>query len=285
MNSIERVKFAKIIRFGNSEYSESNNFFRTYNQSFAGEEFMQSQKILAFSDFLARPPKSYHEIAQFLVMNTFNNENCLAIFIGELIETGVVCPLGGFGWEANTFDSFPDLPIQSNVPITDAIRTNEIIVLKNDASLGSTYPIKWPSQTSMEWVSGVAIPVYPIGGMAFYSSREIELTESMKVFFIAIGSLLGLYASRIPKALVEVAISAKQKMDLPPVPLSDRQLVIAGLLERGYNNSQIGIEIGYSESLIRQETVAIYRKLKVSGRQAMQAIRTLNLEAEAEAEK
>jgi len=110
------------------------------------------------------------------------------------------------------------------------------------------------------------------------------LTESMKIFFVAIGSLLGLYASRLPKALVEVALSTKQKIDLPPVPLSDRQLVIAGLLERGYNNSQIGLEIGYSESLIRQETVAIYRKLKVTGRQAMQAIRTLNLEAEAEAE-
>lgn len=83
---------------------------------------------------------------------------------------------------------------------------------------------------------------------------------------------------------MEVALNAKQKIDLPSVPLSDRQLVIAGLLERGFNNSQIGLEIGYSESLIRQETVAIYRKLKVTGRQAMQAIRTLNLEAEAEAE-
>ena len=58
----------------------------------------------------------------------------------------------------------------------------------------------------------------------------------------------------------------------------DSQLVIAGLLERGYNNAEIGLEIGYSESLIRQETVAIYRKLNVTGRKAMQAIRTLHLE-------
>jgi DNA-binding NarL/FixJ family response regulator len=77
-----------------------------------------------------------------------------------------------------------------------------------------------------------------------------------------------------------VALSVKEKIDLPQVPLSDRQLVIAGLLERGFNNSQIGLEIGYSESLIRQETVAIYRKLQVTGRKAMQAIKTLNLETE-----
>jgi DNA-binding NarL/FixJ family response regulator len=55
-------------------------------------------------------------------------------------------------------------------------------------------------------------------------------------------------------------------------------------LERGFNNAQIGIEIGYSESLVRQETVVIYRKLQVTGRQAMQAIRTLNLESESESE-
>jgi DNA-binding CsgD family transcriptional regulator len=245
---------------------------------------MQSQKILAFSDFLARPPKSYNDIAQFLVMNTFNAEGCLTIYIGELIETGVVCPLGGFGWEANEYGTLADLPIQSKFPITDAIRTNEVIVLKHDKNFETTYPLMTELKTSVNWISGVAIPVYPIGGMAFYSSQEIELTESMKVFFVAIGSLLGLYASRLPKALVEVALSTKQKIDLPPVPLSDRQLVIAGLLERGFNNSQIGSEIGYSESLIRQETVAIYRKLKVTGRQAMQAIRTLNLEAAAETE-
>jgi DNA-binding NarL/FixJ family response regulator len=56
------------------------------------------------------------------------------------------------------------------------------------------------------------------------------------------------------------------------------------MLERGFNNAQIGLEIGYSESLVRQETVAIYRKLQVTGRQAMQAIRTLNLKVAAELE-
>lgn len=245
---------------------------------------MQSQKILAFSDFLARPPKSYNEIAQFLVMNTFSTEGCLTIFIGELTETGVVCALGGFGWSALEYASITDLPIQEKFPITDAIRTNEVIVLKQGSAFAEEYPLMSQLKTSVDWVSGVAIPVYPIGGMALYSANDIELTEAMKVFFVAIGSLLGLYASRLPVELVEVAINVKQKIDLPQVPLTDRQLVIAGLLERGFNNAQIGTEIGYSESLIRQETVAIYRKLQVTGRQAMQAIRTLNLEAEANLE-
>jgi DNA-binding NarL/FixJ family response regulator len=117
--------------------------------------------------------------------------------------------------------------------------------------------------------------------MALCSSKDLELTESMNVFYIAIGSLLGLYASRLPKKLIEEVVILKTKIELPKVPLSDRQIVIAGMLERGFNNAQIAYEIGYSESLVRQETVAIYRKLEVSGRKAMQinadlAIATLN---------
>jgi DNA-binding CsgD family transcriptional regulator len=243
---------------------------------------MYSKKILAFSDFLAREPKSYNEIAQFLAMNTFAEEKSDCIYLGELIETGVVCTLGGFGWTSTEYSSFIDLPIQSSYPITQSIRTNEVLICTNDDAFKKEYPLMSEFPVRDDWVSGIAIPAYPIGGIALFSSINLEITESARIFYVAIGSLLGLYASRLPKALVAVAITVKEKIDLPQVPLSDRQLVIAGLLERGFNNAQIGLEIGYSESLIRQETVAIYRKLQVTGRKALQAIRTLNLEADAQ---
>jgi DNA-binding CsgD family transcriptional regulator len=245
---------------------------------------MYSQKVLAFSDFLAREPKSYNEIAKFLAMNTFVDEKTDSLYLGELIETGFVCILGGFGWTSSETSSFIDLPIQSNYPITESIRNSKVmLILKND-EFKTQYPLMEKFPMRSDWISGIVIPAYPIGGIAFWSSLKLELTESDQIFYVAIGSLLGLYASRLPKALLAVAITVKEKIDLPQVPLSDRQLVIAGLLERGFNNSQIGLEIGYSESLIRQETVAIYRKLQVTGRKALQAIRTLNLEKEAQQE-
>jgi len=239
---------------------------------------MQVQKILAFSDFLARSPKSYNEIAQFLVMNTFSAEEARCIYLGELTETGMVCPLGMFGWSAAESELFTDLPIQDAYPLTDAIRTNEVLVLQSGDEFDKSYPLMAQFGTSPNWVTGISAPVYPIGGLSLYTSKSLILDEPLRVFIVAIGSLLGLYASRLPVALVEVALDVKKKIELPNIPLTDRQLVIAGMLERGFNNAQIGSEIGYSESLIRQETVAIYRKLQVTGRQAMQAIRNLNLE-------
>jgi DNA-binding CsgD family transcriptional regulator len=240
---------------------------------------MNSQKILAFSDFLAREPKSYNAIAQYLVMNTFSDQKFICIYIGELIETGVVCPLAGFGWSSEEYAALTDLPIHDKYPVTDAIRENRILISHNNDEFKTEYPLMTTSNFTAPWNSAIAIPVYPIGGMAMFTSLELKLTEQLNVFYIAIGSLLGLYASRLPAALVEVAINVKQKIDLPQIPLTGRQLVIADLLERGFNNAQIGLELGFSESLIRQETVAIYRKLQVSGRKAMQAISALRLDS------
>jgi len=248
------------------------------------KSLMHSEKILAFSSFLARQPKSYNEIAQFLVMNTFIEEKILCIYIGELIETGVVCPLGAFGWSSEEYSLITEISIHQDFPITESIRSNSVIICENGLEYHKQYPLMDQFFYKGDWKSGIAIPVYPIGGMALYSSIELELSDPMNIFFITIGSLLGLYASRIPNALVEVALSVKEKIDLPKVVMSDRQLVIAALLERGFNNAQIGLEIGYSESLIRQETVAIYRKLNVTGRKAMQTIKALNLEIEKESE-
>ncbi len=241
---------------------------------------MHSKKILAFSDFLAASPDSLNEISQFLVMNTFSEEKCFCLYIGELIDNGFVSPLGGYGWGSAEYAAFFDLPIQEKIPITAAIRENTVFIAHNGTEYEKEYPLVAGSSYEGKWVSGVAIPVSPVGGMALYSTKTLDLTEAMKIFYIAIGSLLGLYSSQLPKALVLTAVDVKGKIDLPHIPLSDRQLVIADLLEHGFNNAQIALEIGYSESLIRQETVAIYRKLEVTGRKALQLIHALKIDSE-----
>ncbi len=52
----------------------------------------------------------------------------------------------------------------------------------------------------------------------------------------------------------------------PPGNLSDRQLRILGLMAKGLTNSQISKRVGFSESTVRQETMAIYRYFGVGGR-------------------
>lgn len=238
---------------------------------------MPGQTISEFSNYLASSPKSYNAIAQFLVMKTFSDEHFQNGMILELTESGFVHPIGGFGWPQEKFESFPDWPIYTNSPITKSIRNNKIIYFTRGEAFGTEYPeLAWSPPDG--WASGISIPVYPMGGAIFISSIEHEINRENELAYTAIGSLIGLYASWLPSQFVDEAKKIQDKTDLKKMPLTDRQLVIAGLLERGFSNSQIGLEIGYSESLVRQETVSIYKKLNVTGREAMQLIRTLHLE-------
>jgi DNA-binding CsgD family transcriptional regulator len=42
------------------------------------------------------------------------------------------------------------------------------------------------------------------------------------------------------------------------------------MIQAGHTNQLIAVRMGYSESLIRQETISIYRKLKISGRRDLE---------------
>lgn len=66
----------------------------------------------------------------------------------------------------------------------------------------------------------------------------------------------------------EVQLGKNMTLHAPPTNLAlmPRQWTILNATRKGRANFEIAIELGFSESLIRQETVQIYRKLGVSGR-------------------
>jgi DNA-binding NarL/FixJ family response regulator len=59
------------------------------------------------------------------------------------------------------------------------------------------------------------------------------------------------------------------KNQMGDVALTSRQWIILGAIRRGLTNSMIASELEFSESLIRQETVQIYRKMGVNGRKEL----------------
>lgn len=211
-------------------------------------------------------------------MDSFQSDGALSICISELIQSGSISPLGMFGLNQLECEAFTDVPINSRLPICDSIRKNEILVVTNDVAFYEQYPLMLGVKFSQPWITGVALPCYPMGGLVLTFATTFTMTDSMKLFFTAIGSLLGLYASRLPDVLTKIDNEIDGDSNLAPTALTNRQLVIAELLEKGFSNAQIGLKLGYSESLIRQETVTIYRKLGVNGRKAMQITSALRLE-------
>ena len=236
-------------------------------------------KITELSGFLSRSPRSYNEVAQFLSLRILNDFQPVCLYIAELIETGVLCPLGSFGYESKDIANFQEVSLQEKTPMTLAVSSNDVVVVDNEVTKLKQFTVLEVMQSNPHWKTLISVPAYPNGGFTFLSAIAVDLKEADQLFLIAVGSLLGLYGQSIPPALVDAARIAKEQTNLEGFPLTQRQLVIAGMLERGHSNFEISQEIGFSESLIRQESVAIYEKLNVSGRKAMQAIHNLNLEA------
>ena len=55
--------------------------------------------------------------------------------------------------------------------------------------------------------------------------------------------------------------------------LTERQEIILLMIKEGLTNISIAERMGYSESLIRQETMVIYQKLGIDGRKEIRGFR------------
>jgi DNA-binding CsgD family transcriptional regulator len=239
---------------------------------------MTQEKLFELSGFLSRSPRSYNEVSQFLSLRVLDELGVVCLYVAELIETGVLCPLGSFGYGSRDIANFQEVSLQQKTPMALAVSTNKVVVVANEVINLKKFTVLEVMESNPDWKTLISVPAYPNGGFTFLSTKEFATKDVDNLFLIAVGSLLGLYGQSIPPALVDAARLAKEQTNLEGFPLTQRQLVIAGMLERGHSNLEISQEIGFGESLIRQESVAIYQKLNVSGRKAMQAIHNLKLE-------
>jgi DNA-binding NarL/FixJ family response regulator len=113
------------------------------------------------------------------------------------------------------------------------------------------------------WLSSVAIPI-GLQSIYFLNFREdVTSIPEFEDFIRCIAALLTSFESHLGEKMNgkrELWFNEKSQS------LSPREQRIIELIREGKTNPEIASLLGYSESLIRQETVSIYRKLGVSGR-------------------
>jgi len=163
------------------------------------------------------------------------------------------------------------ISIFDNHPASEAARTGSIAWSKHQISknrAGSL--VAWPV-FSEERILGVLLALYEVP----FSKTEHDLE-----YFEAISTVIG---GAIIKNVPQVASSNTHRrsngatLRLTPesdseTVLSERQELILKLISEGRTNGDIADVLGYSESLIRQETIRIYAILRCSGRAEATAI-------------
>jgi DNA-binding CsgD family transcriptional regulator len=226
---------------------------------------MYLEEITQLTNFISTSKRSADEICKYLIVHTFREFSPRAIYVGQLDNEGHLMLKASFGFIAGYLKQFKKLPLNINIPVIEAVRTDEIIHIDSRESFFKNYPeVTSLGTIDEDWSSAIAVPVQSIGAYFLVLRESSQIDAEVKCFLKTIAHLLALTLEEtIPvyKSRVEQAGQLRE--------LTARQEIIKSILAKGYTNAHIAKEIGYSESLVRQETIAIYSALRISGREEL----------------
>lgn len=245
--------------------------------------------MLTMIDFLASKP-SFDGVARQLVVSIMGNHRPRAALISIFEHDGSLHSAGSFGLSESTVLASRKMSLWDSAPITDAVRRGEPLAFLSTEELKARYP--W-----MEHQADLCLPtmVWPLtlrdqqlGAMLLLFSEAPE-EEALSIDMSGVIPMLALYMSLMRSESGADSNDGQQSRSSgfaqghtrgssggshpanQQTSLSKRQEVILRLMSRGMTNSQIAHRVGFSESTVRQETIAIYRYLGADGRhQAVQ---------------
>ncbi len=219
---------------------------------------------------MAAHESSKVEICKFLNFNLFAYLNSRALYFGRVGEDGCVYPTEHFGFEAGAVDSWGAFPLKVDIPITVAIKRDSLITINSAKQMYKEFPaMRAVANLDHDWQSILAIPVHSYGVYAITSYSFTDIDEIHERFLRTIGQLVTVAFAKCDLIGADHKRFKKKSATNIASALSKRQEVILKLILKGLTNTQIGEEIGFSESLVRQESIAIYSALKVSGRKEL----------------
>lgn len=240
----------------------------------------QTDRMIALLSYLASKP-TLDDVAQFLVLDIFREHRPRAALISVFDSSGNVSAAGSFGLASDVVRALRRMSLWDRSPAVDAIRDGEPLVLNDRTSLLQQYP--WLENHECLLNPTTAWPLTL--GTQRLGSLQVQFSEAVRhedvaPVFAATAPILGLYVSlRSPmtngESLEQSHVTPRSGNGQVETELSARQVRILHLLAEGLTNPQIAARIGFSDSTVRQETMAIYRFLGADGRR--EAVRIAGL--------
>ena len=222
-------------------------------------------KVGSLASFLQDGDQSLDAISRFLVLDTFVDLNPAGISLGLLRSNGYLEMLAGFGYDAHALEGHASIPMRRETPMTKAIRHNRLVELTNSQSFNAAHSTFSNSMFPQGFASAVAFPLHSVGAGILFLEKKFRLTAELRSFITTVGSIVALEIAKRQEMAPKHNI-LKTAFNRDTSSLTNREQVILRLIITGATNTEIAGEIGFSESLVRQETIAIYNLLGVSGR-------------------
>lgn len=234
---------------------------------------MYLEEIVSLTDYLANAKRTLDEICKHLVIHTFKELTPRAIYVGQVEPNGMLALRSSFGFDPTYISQWQQIPLTVNIPITEAIRNDQALIFNSQDDFFTQYPeVNELGTIDRDWSSCIASPVQTLGAYFLVLNGSPSQGSELELFLKLIGHLLAIqFQENVP------VYTYNSRVEPRLVRLSQRQELIKDLLEKGFTNYHIAQEIGFSESLVRQETIAIYSAMKVSGRKELMKLAESNI--------
>jgi DNA-binding CsgD family transcriptional regulator len=221
-------------------------------------------KIEELARYLMNPGLGGTEVCKFLALHTFSSMSPTGVYVGKITDNGFIAPVAVYGEAAIMVASWGAFAIEDDFPLSEAVKRDEILLTTRRETLD-----RWSSVADREVIptnaSDVLVfPIVPFGVISMPINSRPVIDESFRLFVKTAGLMVHNYFCQRS----EQNSSTKSKFKTPK-DLTERQKTILSLMKKGLSNPEIADQIAFSESLVRQETMAIYSTLKIAGRREL----------------
>ena len=203
----------------------------------------------------------HDQMAQYLSENFCPSGEITGVTISTLRNNGKVVCNTAVGFLRNDLITGSEIDIKDDRPGSEAMRKLGILVLKSSDLKGrfSQFVLQ---EFMTDFQTAIIMNVTPRRMYGFALQVDGEDYPGFNEYVDCVRSLLNFYENSENN---EIQGQMREQIR-PSMQLTQRQETILRMIKELKTNAAIANELGYSESLIRQETIIIYRKLGVSGR-------------------
>jgi DNA-binding CsgD family transcriptional regulator len=222
--------------------------------------------IEELTEFITKQNPSLDHLCEFLTNIVLAPIHIRSLFIYFVRKDGVLERVGTHGFSEQNNNDWAKVSMSDTLPVTDAIRNQNIVWLGSREELYEEYPIlkTFPKEDGAHCFISVPITLAgaPLSVIGMAGSHEMAPEHNYLSYLDVICRISALHLSSIMH--FQQTSNEHDKIHF----LSERQLKILELMSRSLTNIEISRALGLSESTIRQETMRIYHLLTVPGRKS-----------------
>lgn len=237
---------------------------------------MDLMRLSNIADHLALE-KDLGAAVRYVALNACSSGEPSRFYVSRLDGDFKLSHVSSFGFDEGFLARNSEFSLLTNPLLNEAINSESVIIKSRDAQYRKDFAGLQVSEGDEEWKSTIFMPLLPNFAATLSTRVQTPDKEQFRNYYSMLKSLFSLYIHQLDGSQNSRRRGGSQtKENLIGRQLTERQSLILDLIKSGMTNIAIAHKMGYSESLIRQETMAIYQKLGIDGRKDLTRTELLN---------